>query len=297
MFFFVFLYLPELILQLCCYYCFSLTLLITGSHIVLISMLGRLRRFLWPSICTDSLSLRIFEWCSLSMISTRSHRGGDLPSLPVCGQPRLVFPLPHLLVFLKPHLYISVSLRYVDDTFILWPHQEDVQILLDHMNSIRPSIQFTTEKESNNTLPFLDFLISRTEEGFKISVYRKPTFTGQYLNFNSHHPYSIKKGIVRCLQHRAKVTSGDPETSDKELASISSTLQRNNYPEYMAAPPQKKKTGIGGYKRRRRRTTLRKQSACLMWRGYQRKYKGSAVHITSGQSSKAWRHFADISPE
>ena len=33
---------------------------------------------------------------------------------------------------LKP----SMWLRYVDDTFILWPRQEDVQILLDHVNSI-----------------------------------------------------------------------------------------------------------------------------------------------------------------
>ena len=40
---------------------------------------------------------------------------------------------------LKP----SMRLRYVDDKFILWPHQEDVQTLLDHVNSIRPSIQFT----------------------------------------------------------------------------------------------------------------------------------------------------------
>ena len=33
---------------------------------------------------------------------------------------------------LKP----SMWLRYVDDTFILWPHQEDVQILLDRVNFI-----------------------------------------------------------------------------------------------------------------------------------------------------------------
>ena len=62
-------------MQLCCYHCFSLALLITGSHIVLISMFSCLRRFLWPSICADSLSLQIFQWCSLSMISTWSHRG------------------------------------------------------------------------------------------------------------------------------------------------------------------------------------------------------------------------------
>ena len=33
---------------------------------------------------------------------------------------------------IKPSLW----LRYIDDLFILWPHQEDVQILLDHVNSI-----------------------------------------------------------------------------------------------------------------------------------------------------------------
>ena len=51
---------------------------------------------------------------------------------------------------LKP----SIWLRYIDDIFILWPHQEDVQTLLDHMNSIRPSIQFTIEKEQDNKSPF-----------------------------------------------------------------------------------------------------------------------------------------------
>ena len=91
--------------------------------------------------------------------------------------------------------------RNVDDTFILWPHQEDVQILLDHVNSIRPSIQFTMEKEQDNKLPFLGVLVTHTEQGFRSSMYHKLTFTRQYLNFNSHHPYTVKKGIVRCLQH------------------------------------------------------------------------------------------------
>ena len=74
---------------------------------------------------------------------------------------------------LKP----STWLRYIDDTFILWPHQEDVQILLDHVNSIRPSIQFTMEKEQDSKLPFLNVLVTRTEQGFRSSVYRAPTFT------------------------------------------------------------------------------------------------------------------------
>ena len=95
---------------------------------------------------------------------------------------------------LKP----SMWLRYLNDIFILWSHQEDVQTLLDHVNSIRSSIQFTMEKEQGNKLSFLDVLVAYTEQIFRSFVYRKPTFTGQYLNFNSHHPYNVKKGIVRC---------------------------------------------------------------------------------------------------
>ena len=73
---------------------------------------------------------------------------------------------------LKP----SMWLRYVDDTFILWRHQEDVQILLDHVNPIQRSIQFTIEKEQDNKLPFLDVLVTPTKQRFRSSVYRKPTF-------------------------------------------------------------------------------------------------------------------------
>ena len=130
----------------------------------------------------------------------------------------------------------SMWLRYVDDTFILWPHQEDVQILLDHVNSIRPSIQFTIEKEQDNKLPFLDVLVTCTEQGFRSSVYRKPTFTRQYLNFNSHHPY--KKGIVRCLQHRAKTISSDTDAYQEEMISLRHNLHRNNYPESITSAPR-----------------------------------------------------------
>ncbi|XP_013788171.1 uncharacterized protein LOC106472086 [Limulus polyphemus] len=40
----------------------------------------------------------------------------------------------------------AVWLRYVDDTFVLREHQEDVTSFLDHINRPRPSIQFTTEQ-------------------------------------------------------------------------------------------------------------------------------------------------------
>ena len=129
-------------------------------------------------------------------------------------------------------------LRYVDDTFILWPHQEDVQILLDHVNSFRPSIQFTMEKEQDKKLPILDVLVTRTEQGFRSSVYRKPTFTGQNLNFNSHHPYTVNEGIFRCLQIRAKAISSNTDAYKEEMISLRHNLHRNNYPERITSAPR-----------------------------------------------------------
>ena len=46
------------------------------------------------------------------------------------------------------------------------------------------SISFTTE--NNNKLAFLDVQVKRKENRFLTLVYRKKTFTGYYLNFQSN---------------------------------------------------------------------------------------------------------------
>ena len=90
----------------------------------------------------------------------------------------------------------------------------------------------------DNKLPFLDVLVTRTEQGFRSSVYRKPTFTGQYLYFNSHHPYTVKKGTVCCLQHRAKTISSDTDAYQEEMISLRHNLHHNNYLEHVTSAPR-----------------------------------------------------------
>ncbi|KAJ8913319.1 hypothetical protein NQ315_013289 [Exocentrus adspersus] len=54
--------------------------------------------------------------------------------------------------------------------------------------------------EENNKLPFLDVMISKNTEinsNFQTNVYRKKTNTNRYLNFNSNHHLSIKKGVIK----------------------------------------------------------------------------------------------------
>jgi hypothetical protein len=69
-------------------------------------------------------------------------------------------------------------LRNVDDTFVVWLHgPERLQNFLSHPNSLRPSIQFTMETESDSAITFLDVLDIRDESTLATKVYRKPTHT------------------------------------------------------------------------------------------------------------------------
>jgi hypothetical protein len=54
----------------------------------------------------------------------------------------------------------SLWLRYVDDTFVVWPHgPEHLQNFLSYLICLRPAIQFTMEIESDSAIPFLDVLV------------------------------------------------------------------------------------------------------------------------------------------
>ena len=56
------------------------------------------------------------------------------------------------------------------------------------------AIQFIMEKESEEKVPFLDTLVEREESGMNTSVYRKPTSTDRYIQFNSNHQKRILRG-------------------------------------------------------------------------------------------------------
>ena len=78
-------------------------------------------------------------------------------------------------------------------------------VFLHHLNSQQPAICFTMETEKESKFAFLDTSVSREPDGrLTTSVYRKPTHTDQYLAYDSHHPQSVKRVIVKCLYDRAK---------------------------------------------------------------------------------------------
>ena len=98
--------------------------------------------------------------------------------------------------------------------------QHNADNFRSHLNQQHPSIRFTMETENNNKTAFLDTLVTREPDGKLVSsVYRKPTHTDQYLAYDSHHPQSVKRGIVKCLHGRAKRIITKPSGTAQEIHS------------------------------------------------------------------------------
>ena len=52
------------------------------------------------------------------------------------------------------------------------------------------------EKEANHTLPFLDVKIEKDYSQFLTSIYRKPTFPGQYIRWDSFGSSKRKTNLI-----------------------------------------------------------------------------------------------------
>jgi hypothetical protein len=96
---------------------------------------------------------------------------------------------------------------YVDDIFILINDLANMKKVLQFINNLHKNIKFTFEIEQDIILPFLDVKILRKDNvGFIVSIYRKKTFTGVYLNWNSltSRRYKIDREIERFFNDKFK---------------------------------------------------------------------------------------------
>ena len=64
---------------------------------------------------------------------------------------------------------------------------------------------------------------------FVFDWYRKPTFSGRFLNFNSNHPMAQKKGTILSLVDRASLLSNF-RFHTQNLTFIINILLDNDYP-------------------------------------------------------------------
>ncbi|XP_023726043.1 uncharacterized protein LOC111874629, partial [Cryptotermes secundus] len=88
--------------------------------------------------------------------------------------------------------------RYVDDTFVIWPHGPDkLKDFLNHLNSIQ-------------------------------QVYSKSTRTNLYINAASHHHPSNKQAARSTLVHRARALC-DQDSLHAKLVLLGDVFRKNRY--------------------------------------------------------------------
>ena len=125
----------------------------------------------------------------------------------------------------KPGVYF----RFVDDTFAIFGSELDCDHFKGKLNLLHPALKFTVEKEQSNSFNFLDVLVEKDGTGFLTSAYRKPTFTGQYIRWNSFGPKTRKISLIKTLVHRALMICSKTKLGP-ELDKIKQLLIENGYP-------------------------------------------------------------------
>jgi hypothetical protein len=122
-------------------------------------------------------------------------------------------------------------LRYVENTFVVWPHRPArLQRFLHDLNNVRPS-NLRMKVEVNETLQFLDVLVTKRGSKLAEKVYRKPTHIGRYLHFQSNHAYHVRRGVAYSLSSRAKVICQDKKNFNNEIKNVRHDLMLKEYPQ------------------------------------------------------------------
>nr|CAH8867590.1 unnamed protein product [Trichobilharzia regenti] len=118
--------------------------------------------------------------------------------------------------------------RYIDDTFIICDENCDLKNLLQIFNNAHPNIDFTLETESDEMFHFLDVHLTRNvNNSLKRSIYKKPTWNGQFINFQSFVPLSRKRNLIYTLSSRIRKICS--EEMIEELRNLRKTLMENRF--------------------------------------------------------------------
>ena len=92
-------------------------------------------------------------------------------------------------------------------------------------------IHFTMKEEKDGWLPFMDVQFTWKLNGELEQVFQKPTHANRYVHFTSHHPNSVKSGVIDCLINRATTVLSSAEILKRETANIVEVMRKNGYPE------------------------------------------------------------------
>ena len=123
--------------------------------------------------------------------------------------------------------------RYVDDTLTTMKDEVSAYSFLHALNDLHPSISFTMELSTENTLPFLGMVLRKDGQNITTSVYVKPTNTGLLLHYNSHVDNRYKKSLIITMLDRAFKLSSNCSLFHEECSRLKTLFLQLAYPEHL----------------------------------------------------------------
>ena len=89
------------------------------------------------------------------------------------------------------------------------------------------------DNKEDGSIPFLDTIVKpEADDTLSITVYRKPTHTDQYLQWDSHHHLSAKFSVIHTLSHRASTVCSNSELLQQEKDHLRKALTKCKYPKW-----------------------------------------------------------------
>ena len=89
------------------------------------------------------------------------------------------------------------------------------------------------DNKADGAIPFLDTIVKpEADVRLPITVYRKPTHTDQYPQWDSQHHLSANYSVINTLTHRAKTVCNKPELLQRQLDHLRKALAHCKYPKW-----------------------------------------------------------------
>ena len=92
--------------------------------------------------------------------------------------------ISYFITDIQIYIYIYI---YIDIYRYIYLLENKVEDILCRFNSIDKKRIFTLERSVNNNINFLDLNIQIINNKIKTNWYRKPIWSGRYINFFSNH--------------------------------------------------------------------------------------------------------------
>ena len=129
----------------------------------------------------------------------------------------------------EENIHLKFLVKYVDDIFAI-VNKKDLNTILTAFNKYHNKLQFTMEIESNNTIPYLDMYIIKSNNTIITNWYSKPTSSGRIQNFLSSQPKNQKINTAWSFINRVLDIS-HRKFIPQNIEKIKTILNKNSYPK------------------------------------------------------------------